>query len=349
MTGRERLLALIDGQEADCLPFVPITMLFAAARAGVSFRDYATDYRVMAEAQLRVAGEFGHDHLTTMSDPAREAADFGASVEYFPDQPPAIIEAQALLSDKSSLNHLNLPDPLGGGRMHDRVLAIDLLRRRTGNDKAVEGWVEGPCAEAADLRGINHLMLDFFDDPVFVRDLFDLVVENALRFARPQVEAGADWIGVGDAAASLIGPKLYEQYVWPYEKKLVDGLHDMGARVRLHICGNIRKIFRGIGALGCEIVDLDYLAPVREAREAMGPDQVLLGNLDPVSILRNGTPDSITREIAQCHADAGPRFIVSAGCEVVRDTPLENFRALAEYAKRHNPTQYQRTEQWIST
>ena len=37
----------------------------------------------------------------------------------------------------------------------------------------LEGWVEGPVAEGADLRGINTLMLDFLDDPDFVRDLFD--------------------------------------------------------------------------------------------------------------------------------------------------------------------------------
>ena len=112
--------------------------------------------------------------------------------------------------------------------MHNGIQAVSLLKERVGKDKIVEGWIEGPCAEAADLRGINTLMLDFYDDPDFVRDLFEFVIEMELDFAKEQVAAGADLIGVGDAAASLIGPHFYEQFVWPYEKKLIDGLHELG-------------------------------------------------------------------------------------------------------------------------
>jgi MtaA/CmuA family methyltransferase len=185
----------------------------------------------------------------------------------------------------------------------------------------------------ADLRGINTLMLDFLDDPGFVRDLFEFAVEMELAFARAQLEAGADLIGVGDAAASLVGPRLYEQFVWPYEQKLVEGLHAMGARVRLHICGKTRRLFAGMGKLDAEIVDLDWMAPLDEARRIMGPGQVLLGNLDPVEALRHGTPESVTAAIAECHRQAGSRYIVGAGCEVVRDTPDANMRALCEYAR----------------
>ena len=104
--------------------------------------------------------------------------------------------------------------------MHNRVKALELFGQRLGRQKIIEGWVEGSLAEAADLRGINTIMLDFFDDPAFVRDLFGFVIEMELRFARAQLQAGADIIGVGDAAASLVGPQIYEEFVWPFEKKL---------------------------------------------------------------------------------------------------------------------------------
>jgi uroporphyrinogen-III decarboxylase len=65
----------------------------------------------------------------------------------------------------------------------------------------------------------------------------------------------------------------------------------------------------------------------------MGRDQALLGNLDPVRTLRNGTPESVMAALAACHQQAGERYIVGAGCEVPRDTPLENVRALTEYAR----------------
>lgn len=337
MTGKERVLAHLAGKPVDRLPLMPITMMFAAGHVGVRYGDYAAQHRVLVETQLRIAEEFGFDYVSCISDPAREAADCGARVQYFDDQPPAIIETEARLADKAELARLKIPDPLGGGRMTDRVEAAALFRERTAGQKLIEGWVEGPVAEAADLRGINTLMTDFFDDPPFVRELFEFVIAMELRFARAQIEAGIDLMGVGDAAASLVGPQLYEEFVWPYEKKLVDGLHALGTRVRLHICGNTRRILAGMGRLGCEIVDLDYPAPLAEGRQQMGPDQVLLGNLNPVAVLRDGTPESVTAAIAECHRQAGPRYIVGAGCEVPRGTPLANLRALTQYAQSHAP------------
>lgn len=337
MNSRQRVLDHLEGRSVDRLPLMPITMMFACDQVGALYRDYCTDYRVLAEGQIRTAEEFGFDYVNTMSDPAREAADCGAAVEYFDHQPVALVEDQALLADKQRLASLRAPDPLGGGRMHNGIKAVSLLKERVGREKIVEGWVEGPIAEAADLRGINNLMTDFFDDPAFVRDLFGFVVELELTFAREQLRAGADVIGVGDAAASLVGPRIYEEFVWPFEKQLVDGIHAMGGRVRLHICGNTRRILAGMGRLGCAIVDLDSLAPLNEAREQMGPGQVLLGNLNPVRFLRNGTPAEVDSTVAECHRQAGRRYIVGAGCEVPRGTPVENLRALCAYAHQHQP------------
>lgn len=335
MTGLERITALIDGREVDSLPFMPITMMFAADRLGVKYGRYIQDYRVLADAQCRVAEEFDCDFVSVISDPAREAADCGAAAHFPEDQPAAIIESQALLADAARLKTLKVPDPLAGGRMTDRVQGVELLKQRVGGEKLVEGWIEGPIAEAADLRGINALMLDLLDEPAFVRDLFEFCVRMGLAFGRAQIEAGADLVAIGDAAASLVGPELYAELVWPYEKWLVDGLHALGTRVRLHICGNVSDSLAKIGELGCDIVDLDYPVSMAQARAEMGPRQVLLGNIEPAGVLRNQRPEDVTAAIAECHRQAGPRYIVSAGCEVCRDTPLENVRALRDYARAH--------------
>ncbi len=333
MNSRERISALLEGKRIDRLPVMPITMMFAADQIGAKYRDYATNFRVLAEAQIRTAEKFGFDYVNTMSDPAREAADCGAKVQFFEDQPPALIEDQAVLADKCCLPSLKPPNPLGGGRMHNGIQAVALLKEKVGKEKWVEGWVEGPCAEGADLRGINTLMLDFFDDPAFVRDLFEFVVAMELEFARVQVQAGADAIGLGDAAASLVGPDLYREFIFPYEKKLVDGLHAMGTKVRLHICGNTRLILDDLGWLGCDIVDLDSLSPLEDARQKMGANQILLGNMNPVTVMRDGSSLDVFKATAECHRQAGKKYIVGAGCEIPRDTKPENVLALAEYAR----------------
>jgi MtaA/CmuA family methyltransferase len=178
-------------------------------------------------------------------------------------------------------------------------------------------------------------MTDFFEDAGFVKELFEFATELGLKFAKAQIEAGVDLMGIGDAAASLVGPKIYEEFVWPYEKRLVDGIHKLGAAVRLHICGDTRKILEGISRLDAEMIDLDYPSPMRMAREKMGQKQVICGNINPVSVLQDASPEEIYKAVEICHKEAGENFIVGAGCEVTRDTPLENIKVLGYYASSH--------------
>ena len=337
MNGYERVLATLEHRQPDTLAFMPITMMFAADQIGVPYGRYAGDFNLLVEAQLAAARKFDIDHVSCISDPAREAADCGAAIHYFDDQPPTVDEANALLHDKSRLKSLQIPVPTKpGSRMNDRVQAVKLFAQKVKGELFIEGWVEGPCAEAADLRGINTLMTDFMDDPEFVRELFGFNVRMATAFAQAQIEAGCDIIGVGDAAASLVGPKIYRDFVLPYEKQLVENIHALGGRVRLHICGNISKSLKEVRELGCGMVDIDSMVSLEKARAEMGDEQVLAGNLDPVKCLRNGTPQEIADAAAACHRAAGMKnFIVGAGCEVPRDTPPENLIAMRNYAREY--------------
>ena len=92
---------------------------------------------------------------------------------------------------------------------------------------------------------------------------------SATSTAATNTHTKATSAGNGDAAASLLGPDLYREFAWPYEKQLVDGIHSFGTKVRLHICGNTRRLLEGMGKLRCEIVDLDSLSPMNEARLKM--------------------------------------------------------------------------------
>ncbi len=330
MTSRERILNLLEGKTVDRPPAMPITMMWAADGIGANYHDYATCAQTQAAGQCAVARDFGFDHVSVISDPCCEAADLGAAVFYPPDAPPAIIEERALLADTSLLPRLRVPDPQReGSRMANRISAVRLLRERMGETHLIEGWVEGPCAESADLRGINTLMTDYYDDEDFIHELASFCVDVALEFATAQIEAGADIIGVGDAAASLTNRSIYDEFIFPHEKRLIDGIHAAGGRVRLHICGRTSHLLGAITRLGCEIVDLDTLVDLRSARETMGPRQVVLGNIDTVAIVKNGTEQQVRNALASCRADAGPAWIAGAGCEIPRFTPPGNVRCFA--------------------
>ncbi len=152
-------------------------------------------------------------------------------------------------------------------------------------------------------------------------------------FAKAQIHAGADLIGIGDAAASLVGPDIYRDFVFPAEKRLISTIQDAGAFVRLHICGNISPLFFFFCELGCDILDLDSMVSINDARSYTGRNQILSGNIDPVRVLRNGTPDSVLSEIATCQKNAGENYVVGAGCEIPRDTPKENLHVLRNFAR----------------
>ena len=336
MNSRERVLAMMDHRPVDRIPFMPITMMFAADQIGVKYGEYVTDFRLLVEAQLRTAERFDIDQVSCISDPTREAHDLGAEVRFFEDQPPAFDESQALLIDKKTLIGLKVPDPLSGGRMTDRVKAAALLKEKVAGERIVEGWIEGPCGQGANLRGINRLMLDFIDDPAFVRDLFDFIVEMELAFAKAQMDAGVELMGVGDPASSLAGPVIFNELIMPAHKKLVDGMKAMGLRTRSHMCGNTRKILKARGELGYDIVDLDTKVPLAEAHREM-PNQVILGNIATVEVMRNGTVEDVVQAATKCHRDVGALYIIGAGCEVPRDTPAENMLALLHNARSHQP------------
>jgi MtaA/CmuA family methyltransferase len=312
---------------------MPITMLYAAKLEGVSYADYVRDHTVLARCQLRIVEEFGIDTVNLCSDPYREAHDIGTPLTYMDDAPPRA-DARAL-PERRPVAELHRPDPLAGGRMTDRVRGVALLREKVGGIAPITGWVEGPIAEAVDLRGMTDLMIDLADDPAWVGDLFAWITDLEIAFALAQVEAGADIIGLGDAAASLISPVTYEKLVLPLEKQIVDAVHEAGALVRLHICGNTNHLLPYMAQTGADMIDLDYPVVLADARSQLGSEPVILGNFHPVEILLQGTPDSVWSACAECHRLCGDRHIVAPGCEVPPGTPRENLEAMFSYARSH--------------
>ena len=326
MDPRERYMTVLEGGRPDILPRMPILMQFAAEHIGSHYGAFASDHRVLVEANLRCSEEFGIDQLSAISDPYRETAGFGAPIEFPRDGVPVCLRPP--LEEDPDLARLPRPDPLAAPRMRDRVEAVSSFRERSGGRHSIMGWVEGPAAEAADLRGVSNFFVDLIDEPEYAGALMARCVDTAIDFARAQVAAGADTIGVGDAVASQVSAKLYESLVLPNERRLVEAVHGMGARVRLHICGNTRHLLAGIAGLGADIVDIDHMVSLAEARRVLGPRIVLAGNVDPVGCVMRGSPESIAAAVLRCRDEAGGPFMVAAGCEIPASTPPANLAAL---------------------
>ncbi len=329
MTSLERYLAIIRGQPADFLPRVPILMQFAAEHIGSNYAAFASDWRVLTEANLRCREDFGFDQVSAISDPYREVQGFGGVIRYEADHAPSC--PRPVLGDIRDLSPLREdPDPYACERMLDRLLAVRAFKERVGGDCSILGWVEGPAAEAADLRGVQDFLMDLMDDEESCRRLMETCTRTAIRFAEAQLAEGADTIGVGDAICSQIPPDLYRSLVWPFQKRLFEAIRAQGGLVKLHICGNINHLLPHIGGLGVDILDIDHMVDPKKAREAVGPKTAIAGRMDPVADVLHGTPESIRREAAASYAAIGNPHLVMAGCEIPPGTPDANLKALCE-------------------
>ena len=327
MNGYQRYMATLDGLPVNFPARTPILMQFAAEFIGSDYAAFASDHRVLVEANVACAREFGIDQLSCISDPYRETHGFGSKITYVKNGPP---HSTHQLQDTNNLSVLSIPDPHGSERMLDRVKAAELYHRNHHGEYSILGWVEGPAAESADLRDLSPFLIDLLDDEPFACELMDLCTETAIRFARAQLEAGADTIGIGDAIASQIGPDTYEELIQPREKRLVQAIRAMGGKVKLHICGDITHLLPGIADLGVDVLDVDHMVDLATVRTVLGSKVTLAGNMDPVSVVRNGTPASIREAVRRAMREAGSPWLVNAGCEIPSGTPWENLMALCE-------------------
>jgi MtaA/CmuA family methyltransferase len=195
-----------------------------------------------------------------------------------------------------------------------------------GQTHSVLGWVEGPMAEYGDLRGVENAMLDLIDEPeIFVR-AGEVIIQNAIAFAVAQIKAGADMVGVGDSAASLISPEMYSGLVMPLEQKLIAAIHEAGAAAKLHVCGNISNIVEHMAESGTDVIDVDWMVSLARARKLAGPNVTLCGNFNPAGVLFEGSPEQVADAARECLNAVPDKFILMPGCEVPPATPEKNIR-----------------------
>jgi uroporphyrinogen decarboxylase len=324
MNALQTLHALLGGNPVERVLNFDIFMARAAHHTGIPLSRYYLDHRALCAANLAVMRDFQIHIVQAISDPYREAADAGLEVE-FPDdnlpvcKRPLIVEPEDLTGVCFRVNDF-------GPRMTDRLEAVRLLHAEVGGQVPVMGWVEGALAEACDLRGMSNVMTDLVTRPAWLKELLENCVEVEIAFALAQIEAGADIIGLGDAAASQISARMYREFALPYEQRIFTAVRAAGAIPRLHICGNTTHLLKDIARSEAQIVDIDWMVDMRQAVETI-PNMLICGNLDPVAVMLHGTPEQVRQGVLANAAAGGSRWISAAGCEIPDHTPPENLHA----------------------
>ncbi|MBI4828451.1 MAG: uroporphyrinogen decarboxylase family protein [Nitrospinae bacterium] len=190
----------------------------------------------------------------------------------------------------------------------------------------------GPFTNAARLVGEERFIKSVYKDPGLVDRTVEIATELLIRYFAPLAgENALELITIGEPTASgdLISRRQFERFALPALKRFFAWTSARGIYSLLHVCGNTTDRFDLFGETGASAVSLDHKADIGTAVAELSGHMCVAGNVDPVSVLLNGTPENVraaSLALLEKHG-ANPGFILMPGCDIPPAAPLENIQA----------------------
>jgi uroporphyrinogen decarboxylase len=196
------------------------------------------------------------------------------------------------------------------------------------------------------MRGIEPILMDFIENPSFVEELFDRIIEFNLvitkRLCQFPIDAfhyGDDW---GQQHGLIMNPDTWRKIFKPRLRKLYGAVHEAGLPVSVHSCGDIAEIVPDLIEIGvnmitplqAEALDFNFL------KKEYGKDLTFWGGVSTQRTLPYGTPDEVRSEIRERIRvlGKGGGYILAPSHELQRDIPLENMLAFIDEAQHQRPS-----------
>ncbi len=339
----ERIRRTLARQPADRLPVGPYLANWTAGFAGIPISAYCRDAKQMAAAQIAAWERIQHDIVFPDGDNYYLAEGLGCAVEFPEDDFPSL--KRPALDHVDQVFDVPVPDPKRDGRMPVYLEATRRIAEAIGDRAAIRVPGTGPFAVASYLIGMQAFLTEVAlieagrtAHAAAVERMLDLAAETLIRFGLAQLEAGAHILQCGDslASGSVISPETFRRFVLPRHRRVFEAWKQAGAITVLHVCGNNTRMLGLLADTGADIVAIDSLVSLRLAKETIGDRVCLIGNIDPVHVMLQGSPSQVRAAARQCIEDTGgDGYILGTGCEIPPGTPLENILALVEVAGEH--------------
>jgi uroporphyrinogen decarboxylase len=319
----------------------PLAVHYCARLAGVSMQDYTLNPRTLADCVLRYYETFRPDAIWLSADTWVTAQAMGAAVAFPRENQPMAGTGKPRILSLADIDRIPPPDPGSQGRWPIMLEAMRHLADALGEDVFIVACFDQyPFSLACALMGIEPVMTRLMDDRSMVTSLMARCAEYSAAYATALAEAGAHMLSGGDSPAGLIGPRLYREVALPWEKEVIARIKSrVSLPVSLHICGDATPILADMAASGADVLELDHQVDTTTACRILGPGICIWGNLDPVALLAQGTPDDVRRAtinlIETVSVCGHNRWVVSSGCTLAPDTPTANVHAMLD-AVRNN-------------
>lgn len=262
---------------------------------------------------------------------AAEPSGWGVTIQWHSDSPPSL---KPFPGGLDVLAGAALPDPESDGLMP--VVLRQYERMKPALEK--EGLAprmaaaRGPLAVASHLMGVTEFLMALKLEPEKCRALLEKTTALCIRWLECQLGRMDEPIGVLvlDDIVGMLGPADAGEFAFPCLTEIFSRFDGM-IRIYHNDTPNDR-VFEGLSGVGIEVFNFTHLVDPERARQLLGPEIVLMGNLPPLDLLVRGTPDEVrraTEELMGKIGRCGP-LLVSPGGGVSPGTPIENLKALVE-------------------
>ena len=331
MTPLERIKAIEHGDDYDrilCVPFIGnMRLLFL----GINSEEYWQSAEHMVNGEILAYNRFGFDRLF-IGPNTRGIADALAM------QLPGAGKGNPAIDDYEKLGDMEPVDASANPEISRFLQAADMLSEKAGKIVPVEASIGGPLTIASFLRGIEILLRDCRRKPEEVHRLLRMIVDSQKTCVDELAKYGVG-IAMADPVANpaLIGPKLYEKFVFPYTKELTDYVYEKTQKkVSLHMCGQTYSIWKYLSQYQVNEVSLDNIVDLERAAKELGEFVPIAGNVDPVEIVMKGTKEDIFTGVRNC-INSGRQskcgYHLTTGCDIPDGTAIERMDWFMEAAR----------------
>jgi [methyl-Co(III) methanol-specific corrinoid protein]:coenzyme M methyltransferase len=219
----------------------------------------------------------------------------------------------------------NINSLLKSGRVETIVQAGYILSKKY-EDIPVIGNITGPISTSASIVDPMMFLRELRKDKVNSNRVIDYVSDFLIAYSALLIENGAKIISIGDPSATgeILGPRLFEEFAVPYLNKVIDSIHNLGARVIVHICGNMNMVRHLLKDIRTDAISTDAMVNLKALKEEY-PVLTTMGNLSTYLLEFSGEEKirGATEVLLRDGID-----IISPACGLSTSTPLSSIRAL---------------------
>ena len=325
---------LSDVIAADKKVALPILSFPSVSLMDITVRELISDSDRQAQGMKMVAERVNAAAAVSLMDLSVEAECFGSTIRVSDEEVPTVIGH--IVSDEDEANALEVP-AVGSARSG---LYVDAIRKAVEliTDRPVLAGIIGPYSLAARLLDVTEIMMLCYDEPDMVHIVLEKATAFLIEYAKAYKAAGANGIVMAEPVAGLLSPALEEEFSSPYVKQIVDAVQDDSFIVVYHNCGdNTPRMTESILSTGSAAYHFGNAIDMAAMMEKFPADVVVMGNVDPAGVLRQGNPELVRTATLDVMSKccSYPNFLISSGCDIPPATPWENvdafFAAVEEF------------------